>query len=664
MRFDRLVLYCLILVLPVAIWPGSTSYDAAKFTLWGLAGACWLGSGAWRLASGRPLNLPPGRLAAAGGALLAVLALSAVAAPNTDLVGRTVILTTLWLAVVFQTSVAANSVSRMRDLLAASVLSGTLVALYGLAQIVGWIPGAAPASGYPPGISTLGNQNQVGGLAAVLLWPSFILWSVRPGLRRTAAIGATVLLAVTVVASRAVGPLIAVLGSFLVMAPAFLLMRSGRGRLVPPVLAATLILTAAGGAWLATDVMFTTPTADDDTPGIHHEVFRANHGAVRRTNWLVAREIFLSSPPTGGGAGNYPVWWPATRARLGNDPTISGLAAHEPVAAQAHNDAFQFLAETGLAGGLWMVVCGAAFLVFWSRTFMAQPEPRTRTTFLLLTAGLLTVGLHAQVSFPLHLPATSLMVAVIAGLMTSPVFSPGTTPKNFGRRSRNLAFAPGLLAVLLALGSVREFAGDLKTAAGRKLYIAGRLDQAEGLLAQGIAWQSWPGEGPLYLGLTEAGLGRTGNAEKSLENSLRLKPSFEGYLALAEISIDAGRFPAANELLTVVEDCEPFGDFRLQAAYLRGLAEARQGHRQQARRLFRDLLEDDPLNQRVWLALGYEEVLAGNAEEARVCYRRAVDIIESKIQEVRSTGAPGESGDLLRLGRHLTTAQKALDSLK
>ena len=47
MRFDRLVLIFILLVLPVALWPGSTSYDGAKFTLLALAGACWLGSLAW-----------------------------------------------------------------------------------------------------------------------------------------------------------------------------------------------------------------------------------------------------------------------------------------------------------------------------------------------------------------------------------------------------------------------------------------------------------------------------------------------------------------------------------------------------------------------------------------------------------------------------------------
>jgi O-antigen ligase len=662
MRFDRTVLIIILLVLPVAFWPSSTSYDSAKFTLLAVAGACWLGNLAWRLGANRPILRPPVLLIAAGLSLLVVIGVSALRAYHVGLVFRTVLLAALWLAVVFQTAVTSDHPSRMRFLLTAAVGSGVIVSLYGLAQITGLMPGAPVDSGYPPGISTLGNQNYLAGLAAVLLWPSVILWSQPSTLRRAAAVIATVILAITIIIAMAMGPVFAVVGSFFLVMPSLVLVLKGKSLKVPLVLGASLVLAAILGSVLLGEAMRPSTQTPDETQTIHRKIFLENHGALRRTNWLVAKDMFLTSPWTGHGAGNYKPLWPTTRAKLYGDPMVNGLAGHEPLAAQAHNEVFQLLGETGLAGGLWLVLSGGAAIWYWRRRWRDLPDRGTRSDFLLLTASLLAAGIHGSVSFPLHIPATALALAMVVGLMVSPSFSGiGTTP-SYWKGNRTLAMGPAALALVLFTGSLQEFAGDLHIAEGQRYFAAARLNQASFHLAKGVKLRQWPGAGNLYLGLVRVAGGDLQRARPALENSVLENPTFEGFLALAELSIDQGKFGEASRILTIVEDCEPFMEFRVQAAYLRGLAELRQGHFVESRRLFGELLVMDPDNQRAWLALGYQEVLEGRPGRARVCYLRALEIIEGKLRMLRKDNESSSGGASVRLNRHMKAAKKALKS--
>ena len=663
MRFDRLVMIVLLIVLPVAFWPGSTSYDSIKFTLWAMAGAAWLGNLAWRLGTRRSVQQPPVGLLAAGISLLAVLSVSAVGAHHVGLAVRTVSLTALWLAVVWQVAVTTTETKRMRTLVTCAVAAGTAACLYGLAQMAGLVPGAPVESGFPVGISTLGNQNYLSGLASVLFWPSIVLWPSRSAARRLAAFAASIILVATIIFSKAAGPMMAVAGSILLAGPSLVMVRRGMARRVPLVLGSSLLLLAVTGSILMGDALQTAPPAANPPPVLHRRIFQENHGDIRRTDWLVAREMFRSSPWTGRGAGNYVALWPAMRAKLQADPGVTGLAAHEPVAAQAHNEVFQFLGETGLAGGLWLVLFGGASFVFWCRKWRTLPDCVTKTQFLLLTAGLLVAALHAMVSFPLHLPATALILALIVGLTASGAFTDPAAAFPTWKGIPALALLPAVLALLLVTGAVREFTGDIFTAGGQRYFAAGGMKEASSRLAKGVALQQWPGDGTLYLGLAKAATGNEANVRELFEKSVAEKPTFEGYLALAELSIDQKRFEDAGELLTIVENCEPFMTFRFQAAYLRGLADLRQGNQEKARLRFRALLQDDPDNQRAWLALGYQEVLDGNTGKARRYYRRALEIIDRKLQQSQHDPGRVSPGTRVRLHKHRQTALKALQSV-
>jgi tetratricopeptide (TPR) repeat protein len=501
-------------------------------------------------------------------------------------------------------------------------------------------------------------------LAAVLIWPSIILWNQEFAARQATAVVGTMVLVATVVMAGAAGPWLGILGSSVLITPALILTSRGWAPKVPLVLAGSLLVTGILGGVLLREAMLPPPRSGDQQVAVHRRVFLENHGAIRRTNWLVAEEMFRSSPLTGRGAGNYAALWPEYRSALFSDRNDVGLEPYQPQAAQAHNEYFQFLGETGILGAAWALTCLGLVLVFWNRTWRALPDRQTRWQFLLLTAGLLVAGLHATVSFPFHLPATAMVLAMILGLLFSPVFQTSTEAYPVWAGHRLLAALPAVICLFLGVGALREMTGDLHLASGQQDFALARLEAASRRLTKGIDLSRWPGDGPLYLGLVQVATGQPSQARLSLENSLAENPTFEGYLALAELSIDQGQFTEAAGMLTIVEGCEPYVEFRNQAAYLRGLSELRQGRHGQAYDQFRRLLEADPTNQRAWLAIGYLAVLAGEQEQARNFYGRALEIIDRKIKDLESESGEPHSGEMVRLYSHRETAQKALNSIK
>jgi tetratricopeptide (TPR) repeat protein len=223
---------------------------------------------------------------------------------------------------------------------------------------------------------------------------------------------------------------------------------------------------------------------------------------------------------------------------------------------------------------------------------------------------------------------------------------------------------PALLCLVIGVGALREFAGDLMLAAGQRQFALGKLDTAGSSLARGMELCRWPGEYPLYLGLVQIAGNQPAKARSNLEKSLAENPTFEGYLALAELSIDLGWFEEADKHLSLVEDCEPYQELRFQAAYLRALSDLRQDRHEKAYHGLRALVEADPDNQRAWLALGYLAVLVDDQEQARKCYSRALAIIDGKIRDLETERGTPRRGDLVRLRDHRKTAQKALNSIE
>ncbi len=649
MKFRRQILIHLLWLLPVAFWPHSNSYDAAKFTILAMAVGLWLGHAAWlewRGHSGLPMG---NRGLTIWGSLVFLLGIGLFASANPTLVVRAGLLISLFGMVTLQTSRQIGGLQGQKPLLAAVTLGASLAGIYGLLQMAHLLPGAAPFSGYPPGISTLGNQNYLAGFMAVAFWPALVLLRhTRQMWHRVVIIVSMTLILVTLALAGATGPQVAILTAGGLVAPCVVLVIKGRGRLVPMVLAGLLILVAASGLWL----MFDAP--------LHHKLLAANHGDIRRTDWLAAVDMLKSDPILGVGAGNYLVQWPEARARLTTSGAAPDIPWGTPISTRTHNDPLQWVAETGAIGLFWLASLLVTFAVAWWRRFLVF-SPRDQVDHLLLTAGVLTVAVHSLVSFPFHLPATSLVFAFLLGLLFLNDGADNLRESNRMGKIQGLVLA--MVALVLVGGSLQEFRGDLLTASGRRHFTQGKIKMAVTQLGQGVRQMKWPGPGRLYLGLAQTALGRIEEAEDNFRISLNDRPSFEAHLALAESDVNRGDYSAAESHLDLVKNCGPQLGFIHQEKFLRAFMLVHQGRLALAHKEFEQLLKEDPNQHRALLGLGYLEAQLDHPDRAKEFYNQALAVIDKQMAEFRTNPGQESAAFRVRLQQNRQVASRALEAL-
>jgi tetratricopeptide (TPR) repeat protein len=667
MRADRIILRVLLGVLPLAFWPGSTSFETPKLLLFFLAAGGLVLLHSCRIWRGQePIPRPSRGWLILAGLFLVSAVIGLFRAPHFGLALRTVLLVVGWLVILGSLASSHPDFKQIRLTLGVLVASASLVCLYCLLQIAGWLPGAAPDTGMPPGISTLGNQNYVAGLAAALLWPALILlpWgSGRPV--RWLAVPAVLVLGSTVLLAKAMGPQAAVLISGIFLLVALFLGKTGRTATIPRAWSGLFLLLVAAGTgftFLGMRGLSEAPSAAGP-PNPASWLLEVNNGGIRTTDWIIATSQWRSSILTGSGPGGYSSGWIDGRFALASSPQAAGVPPYMPPAAWAHNEYLQLLAETGLLGLAVCLLILEAGRRAWLRAWRRQ-EAGGQRRVLLISGGLLAVAVHALVSFPFHLPATSLALAVLLGalLAGSPAGGlSGSSARGSGPQARILAASGVGFGLLFMVVGLLGFLGDLQIVKGKRLYTAGNWARAQETLDSGIELALWPGHGHLYRGLSRWRSGDLDGAAADLERSLHTDPTYEALVQLAELELDRRRFARSEELARRVLACQPYIQYQFQARFCLGLSALRQNDRKLAGQTFELLARDDPTNHRAHLALGYLAALAGETEVALDHYRRARECVEARL----SGSEQGlERAERAMLVSHRQTILQAIESLK
>lgn len=633
MTASRNLLVLLLGVLPVAFWPGSTSFEALKLLGLALLVAVWLAEIGFGLVRGRTPPLPPLQVLWLGGALAVVIGLSATSAHSLHLVVRSSALALAGAAAV-HTAMAAAPADRAR-LRAAAQVGGALSGLYALTQWFGWLPGVPLGQDMARGIGGLGNPNYVSGLAAILFWPAVgLAVGAADRKRRLAGITLALLHAAVMAVSGAAGPILATLAAGLLLTPA-VFARSRRR--VAPLVTVAVVGALVGGGILGAAATWQGAALAAGPLG------RGNNGELRVINWQTAWAMFSNRPLTGVGIGNHATAWPEVRAGLAN----IGLRQHAPIATRAHNEPLQWLAETGIAGGVWLV--GAAVLVGLAhgRRSRQRPPGASRLQELADTGAVVTAVVHGAVSFPFHLPAGGLVVAVFCGLGWRATAKDGSSaPWHRPMGALLLVAAAAALA-----GGCRGFVADLDHARGRRLLAEGHPGAAVDALERSVALTMWPGRAPLTLGLAHRRGGDDAAAVRALELSLHHAPSYEAMALLAELDLEGGRHEPAGNRLDKLERCGPPWAVVLQVRYLRGLSALRRSRDQEAATRWTAVLADAPGHVQARLGLGFVAVRAGRTEEARRHYRQAVEAAEAQVADPQPGTDPAAAREMLAVAR-------------
>jgi O-antigen ligase/Flp pilus assembly protein TadD len=536
-----------------------------------------------------------------------------------------------------------NTVKEKRDvsLLLFSFLSSvTLISLYGLLQYLGLAAGASTGTGLGQVISTLGNKEYIAGALCYTLFPALILvFRLRSRLLRG---GALVLIAFnfgTMLLVQQTGANVALIAATIALLIGWLIFRPIEPiRRLRPWLIALLVLialtflieapsgplnsvvglSADGSSWIA-------------------QIWARNSGSVRAWDWWIGLEMFKSHPLVGVGLGNYKLDFVPYKARFLQTPQGQRYDFTISRAAQAHNEYVQALAETGILGALSLL----AFLVllpagFWIRLRRNRDED-DRMDLLLLAAGLVAVVVHAAVSFPAHLPVSSLAAILALGLAWSPAYGTEATWDVTLRRwwLKGLAVTIAIVGVTVSVVAARDLAANVLMGRGIQELQFGQPQQAVETLRRSERLDFAPRQTYFYLASAYAQLGNNEAALDALERCFTRFVDESVYLSYAELAANMGQTEEATQKLDILLASKPKKDIETKARYIEATISIRENDYAKAMTQLQSLTADAPDFEMGWIALGNLDAGLGDQESARADLQRALHLIEPRLAKAQ-----------------------------
>ncbi|MEA3356010.1 MAG: Wzy polymerase domain-containing protein [Candidatus Bipolaricaulota bacterium] len=640
-------LICLfVLAMPLFIWPGVTEYGYGKsiFTLIGVSFLLFLWAG-WALFRREwRILLPWITLPVIG--LVLICLLSLIHATNSRVVIQSLTLLVFFFSFFL---VVANVVRERRaitSILFCLLLSSFLASLYGLLQYLGIMPGAHGGRGLGELISVMGNRNYLGGFLAYSLFPAVILlvrlryWALRTLtiLLLSFNFGTVMLVNQTgVVVGLAVATVVFIL-AFFVFRPIEPI-RQNRFWLI--ILLIFLIFTFLVEA--PSGPLNSVVGLSKDQGSWIGELWRRNAGKVRAWDWWIGWEMFKDHPITGVGLGNYKLNFIPYKADFLTTPRGEKYDFYIDRAAQAHNEYVQAAAELGSLGILAVIALLIIVpLSFWVR-LRGNRDEGNRLDLILFGCGAVVFVVHALVSFPAHLPASSLVLVLVLGLSASRVYGEAAQwrVRLSGWPLRGTALVIFGLCITVSVIAGRDFSADLLLGKGETQLQVRHYRLAEGTLKKSIHLDFCPRQVYYRLATAMIEQGRFEEARNYLERCLTNYRTEKVYLRLASVSVSLGELETARENIELLLASHPRPDISRQAKYWQGVIDMRDGYLTRAEQELEALVNEQPDFEQGYIVLGHlyrRKALRVNAQEnyeiARENYEQALRLIIKKQTQV------------------------------
>ena len=641
---DRVFVYAIaavVFIIPLFIWPGETEYGYGKTIIMFLVVSALLVAWAIRSAIKGEWRIRLPWLVYPAGFLLLVGLLSMINAVN----GRVVIQSlAVFLYFLLFYLVVANAVKEKRDvtvILYALLISSFLASLYGLLQYLGVMRGATGGHGLGEIISTMGNRNYLGGFLAYLLFPTVILVvRLRSRILRAIAIllisfnfGMAMLVNQTGIRVALIVAAIGVIIGWAIFRPVEPIRRN-RAWLIALliVLAFTFLVEAPSGP--LNSVVGLSATKGSSWIG---RLWAANAGKTRAWDWWVSYEMFKDHPLLGVGLGNYKLNFIPYKAKFLATPQGKNYNFYIPRAAQAHNEYVQLLAELGILGIIGLVgLIGMIAYSLWT-ILSRNSDEADRFDLLLLTGGVITFLIHGLVSFPAHLPASSLALVTILGIATSRAYGDAVQTTVVLRRNplRATAVVAIAFALMVSVIAVRDYSADFLFQAGLRQLQLGQTNLAIETLNRSIALDFCPRQAYYYRAMGELQQGKYKDALADLERCRTRFVTEQVYLNIANIAVNLGDTKTAKENVALLLATHPDKDTVRQAHYLEGIIAIREKDYQKARDILNALLKESPDFERAYIARGDLYRIQGYTETARKDYEKALALIEKKLSQTQ-----------------------------
>ncbi|MFO8033693.1 MAG: tetratricopeptide repeat protein [Candidatus Bipolaricaulota bacterium] len=598
-----------------------------------------------------------------------------------------------------------NTAREDRDvvvLLGALLAAGVGTGLYGLLQYTGTVAGG-PGRGLGAIISSMGNRQFLAGFLSYLVLPAGILLVRlrRPWSRAMVLVGAGFVLAVMLL-TRQVGVRVglAVAAGFVAFALGLWPAKGAKWTWWCAAGAAVLLALGLVGGWVwllsgaallgvcgavwggarvvrrcrwawiptaAVAVLVLILLIPTTTPINYVRELWGGKGPVRSYDWWVGYEMWRDSPAFGIGVSAYKVDFVPYKAVLLETPR--GQAYDFPIApaAQAHNEYVQVAAEMGTAG--FLVLLGGLGGIVWLglRRIAAQHDPERRLELVLLGGGVLVTLVHATVTFPWRLPASSLAFVALLGMAFSPRYG-ALGGWRIALRGKALAVAVtvlGLLGASVSVIAVRDLIADRYLFQGRGLLNAGYVERAQEALDRSVSLDFFPRLSLYWLGMAHLQAGELEAARDTLQNCFGRYVNDPLYVNLAQVHMQLDEHDKARELLQELLATGPRQEAEQHGRYLLAVIEGQQGRHAEAAELLQRVVEQDPGHWRAWLFLGEMVQAQQQLGDARQHYERALEIIEREMARLEERlGERVLADEAARLEREYQELQRARETVE
>ncbi len=571
--------------------------------------------------------------------------------------GRVVIQSLVLVVFFFQMLlIIANVIRERKDvhlLLFAMLLAGFLASLYGLLQYLGVLAGPFGGSGLSELISTLGNRNYLGGFLSYLLFPSVILvltprWRwvrVLSILMIAFCFGMAMLVQQTAVIVSLVVAAIALVVGWAIFRPVAPIRKNRLWILALLLLLVVTFLLEAPSGPLNSVVGLSA----DESSWIG-QIWERNAGNVRSWDWWVGWEMFVESPVVGVGLGNYKLNFLAYKAEFLATPRGENYNFYIPRAAQAHNDYAQALAELGILGGLTVLGFMTVLVVsFWVRIRRMKDEDK-RLELILLACGVIPVFVHALVSFPAHLPASSLVFIAVIGIAYSRVYGDEAVRTcSLSRWPLRLSIAAvTAIGIVVSAFAVSDLSANILMYRGIQQLQLGNNYSAEALLSASLRYDFAPRQTYYHLASAQLRLDRFDEAWENLELCMTRFLDEGVYLTYANLGANRGELEKAQAVVDILLAGYPKSAVERQARYIEAVIAIQGREYNRAVQLLESLTQDHASYETGFIALGELYAAQGLTNTARKNFEQALRLIDRKL---------GKANEQLEVGTVTTIAK-------
>lgn len=591
MRQFVLILLGLLLACPLFVWPG-TGYDAVRLPAVLFLTAALLAASFGRAARGADKPPGPAPLRTAALLLLGAHLLSLAVARSLADALLPILVLSAGVAVFACLRGGVLDQGSASRLVPAIPAVGLVVAAIGIVQ---------EASG-SQAVSTEGNRNYAGALAAMLLPVSAALTRSGPRWSRVLSAVAAAGLAALLLLSESRGGLVGALAGLAVAGVAMALKRVPRG-----IVAAALPLILLVGV-----AAFFQPR--------QFSAERMRTAGFRMDVWESSLRMVKERPLLGWGSGGFSTDYPPFRSesefKYSHEYPPPGFKELE----DAHSSWVQLAAETGAVGLLALLLVVYVAFRLWRYYVKVAPDPE-RAAVLAGLGGAVAAYLVAGLFNTLTLKTShTLLFWIFLGLIEV-LGDPRPWRPSVRAREARVA-VPAAAALVAAFGGLWAAALGLADAAFTEGMTTTSPSVREARLREALEKNPYHWRARYELTATLSAVGRFAGAAEQGRATLRLRPNHVEALILTAASVHQAGLgePEAEALFRRAIELAPF---YYKAYHNFGQYQRRRGNSAEARKLFTSSIQHNPGFGASYFWRGGLSLVAGDAPAALTDFRFA-----------------------------------------